>query len=312
MIKSASEAAVIMNNEYSSQVPSATPNLKTAYTLSEALPQCTLKKSAGITGKDSTHQKEARIVLHPAPPSTGIVFRRVDLNPTIEIKASAEVLEATADQMNLRQGHVRIKNISHLMSAFSGLGIDNAYVDIDGDEIPYLDSSADTFSFLIQAIGSQTQPFKLKRFIRIKEKLHIAEHTSWITLMPFEGCKIEHQTPDHSTCQIMLSRRMYLKALSRARHEVLTAHDKILRDVNEVQRHYMLDLVGDLYILGANLIGAIQCYQPNHLLNQKLIHVLLKKADIWEYTEFHDSTQVPKNYQYPYLQPAYTRLTKRG
>src|SRR5579871_100063 len=151
--------------------------------------QRTLKnviKAKGIT----LHTGEpAEVLLRPAPVNTGILFRRIDLDPIVEIPAHAEYVGDTTLSTSLIRGNVKVATVEHLLSAFAGLGIDNAYVDVTASEIPIMDGSAGPFVFLIQSAGIEEQNAS-KRFIRIKRKLKITDGDKWACFEPFNGFKV--------------------------------------------------------------------------------------------------------------------------
>ena len=126
----------------------------------------------------------------PAPTDTGIIFKRVDLDPVVEIKASAENVGDTSLSTCLMSGNTRISTIEHLMSAIAGLGIDNAYVEANGPEIPIMDGSAAPFVFLLESAGLLEQD-EIKKFIRIKDTVKVSHHDAWAQVSPFEGFKVD-------------------------------------------------------------------------------------------------------------------------
>jgi UDP-3-O-[3-hydroxymyristoyl] N-acetylglucosamine deacetylase len=127
--------------------------------------------------------------LMPAAPDTGIIFRRVDLDPVVEIKARAENVGDTTMSTSLTWKDVKISTVEHLLSAMAGLGIDNAYVEVNAAEIPIMDGSAGQFVFLIQSAGLHEQEVP-KKFIRIKEKVRVPFNDAWAQVSPFEGFKV--------------------------------------------------------------------------------------------------------------------------
>ena len=115
--------------------------------------QCTLKQSISAVGIGLHTGRKVKLVMHPAAPDTGIIFRRVDLTPTVELPVRAEAVNDTRLATTLNEGKVVVSTIEHLMSAFNGLGIDNLYVDVDAPEIPIMDGSGATFVYLIRSAG---------------------------------------------------------------------------------------------------------------------------------------------------------------
>jgi UDP-3-O-[3-hydroxymyristoyl] N-acetylglucosamine deacetylase len=298
--------------------------------------QRTLKNVIKATGITLHGGERAELTLRPAPPNTGIIFQRVDLNPTVEIAALAENVGDTTLSTCLVKGNVRVSTVEHLLSAFAGLGIDNAYVDISTSEIPIMDGSAGPFVFLVQSAGIQEQNAP-KGFIRIKRKIKVKDGDKWAMFEPFEGFKvsfsIEFDHPvfkNHSkTATLDFSSTSYVKEVSRARTFGFMADFERLRALNlalgasldnavaiddfrilnedglryedEFVKHKILDAVGDLYLLGSSLIGAFSGYKSGHSLNNKLLRTLLAQEDAWEYVTFKDPAKAPISYMRPIL-----------
>jgi UDP-3-O-[3-hydroxymyristoyl] N-acetylglucosamine deacetylase len=298
--------------------------------------QRTLKNAIKATGITLHGGERAELTLRPAPPNTGIIFQRVDLNPVVEIPALAENVGDTTLSTCLVKGNVRVSTVEHLLSAFAGLGIDNAYVDISTSEIPIMDGSAGPFVFLVQSAGIQEQNAP-KGFIRIKRKLKVKDGDKWAMFEPFEGFKvsfsIEFDHPvfkSHSkTATLDFSSTSYVKEVSRARTFGFMADFERLRALNlalgasldnavaiddfrilnedglryedEFVKHKILDAVGDLYLLGSSLIGAFSGYKSGHSLNNKLLRTLLAQEDAWEFVTFKDHAKAPISYMRPIL-----------
>lgn len=298
--------------------------------------QRTLKNVIKATGVTLHGGERVAITLRPAPPNTGIRFRRVDLNPIIEIPALAEYVGDTSLSTTLVLDKVRVSTVEHLLSAFAGLGIDNAYVDVTAAEMPIMDGSAGPFVFLIQSAGIEEQPVA-KRFIRIKRKFKIADGDKWACFEPFNGFKVTFTIDfDHplfkshpKTATLDFSSLSYVKEVSRARtfgfmadFEKLQAlnlargasldnviaiddfrvlNEDGLRYENEFVKHKILDAVGDLYLLGSSLIGAFNGYKSGHALNNKLLRELLADKEAWEFVTFEDTKEAPISYIRPIL-----------
>ena len=298
--------------------------------------QRTLKTVIKATGITLHGGERAELVLRPAPVNTGIVFRRVDLHPIVDIHALAVNVGDTTMSTTLMKDHVRVATVEHLLSAFAGLGIDNAFVDVTTAEIPIMDGSAGPFVFLIQSAGIEEQSAP-KRFIRIKRKFKIADGDKWACFEPFNGFKVTFTIDfDHplfksnsKTATLDFSSLSYVKEVSRARtfgfmadFEKLQAtnlargasldnviaiddyrvlNEDGLRYENEFVKHKILDAVGDLYLLGSSLIGAFSGYKSGHGLNNKLLRALLTTQDAWEYVTFEDTQTAPISYLRPIL-----------
>lgn len=293
--------------------------------------QRTLKNVIKATGITLHGGERAEIVLRPAAVNTGIRFRRVDLDPPVEIIALAENVGDTTLSTTLTKGNVRVATVEHLLSAFAGLGIDNAYVDVTASEIPIMDGSASPFVFLIQSAGIEEQEAP-KRFIRIKRKFKIKDGDKWASFEPFDGFKVTFTIDfDHpifkentKTATLDFSSLSYVKEVSRARtfgfmadFEKLQAlnlargasldnaiaiddfrvlNEDGLRYENEFVKHKILDAVGDLYLLGSSLIGAFNGYKSGHALNNKILRQLLAEKDAWEFVTFEDKSAAPISY----------------
>ena len=301
--------------------------------------QRTLKNVIKATGITLHGGERAEIILRPAPINTGIIFRRIDLNPVVEILASAENVGDTTLSTTLIKDNVRVSTVEHLLSAFAGLGIDNAYVDVSAAEIPIMDGSAGPFVFLIQSAGIEEQP-AAKRFIRIKRKLKVNDGDKWACFEPFNGFKVTFTIDfDHplfksrnKTATLDFSSLSYVKEVSRARtfgfmadFEKLQAmnlargasldnaiaiddfrilNEEGLRYENEFVKHKILDAVGDLYLLGSSLVGAFSGYKSGHALNNRLLRQLIADKDAWEFVTFEDKNTAPISYVRPILAEA--------
>ena len=152
--------------------------------------QRTLKNVIRATGVGLHTGEKVLLALRPAPADTGIIFRRVDHDPVVEIPAAVSFVGDTRMSTTLGNHGVTVATVEHLMSAFAGLGVDNAYVDIDANEVPIMDGSAGPFVFLIQSAGIEEQPVA-KKFIRVKKEIEIRDGDKWAKFEPFEGFKVE-------------------------------------------------------------------------------------------------------------------------
>lgn len=293
--------------------------------------QRTLKNIIKATGVGVHTGEKVYLTLRPAAPNTGIVFRRIDLNPAIDIPARAENVGDTTLSTCLIKGNARVATIEHLMSAFSGLGIDNAYIDLTAAEVPIMDGSAGPFVFLIQSAGIEEQN-ALKRFIRIKKKISVEHGDKKAWVEKFEGFKVsftidfDHPVFRKSNQNVAMdfSSSSYVKELSRARtfgflsdfenlrknnlglgasldnaiaiDEFRVVNEDGLRYEDEFVKHKILDAVGDLYLLGHSMIGAFHGYKSGHELNNKLLRTLLADQSAWEIVTFADAAQVPVSF----------------
>ncbi len=296
--------------------------------------QRTLKNVIRATGVGLHTGEKVYLTLRPAAPDTGIVFRRIDLSPPVEIPATAENVGDTTLSSTLVKGKVRISTVEHLLSAFAGLGIDNAYIDLSAPEVPIMDGSAGPFVFLIQSAGIEDQAAP-KHFIRINRAVIVEDGDKWARFDPFDGFKVSFSIDfDHpvfkgrsQTAEVDFSTTSFVKEVSRARTfgfmnelESLRANnlalggsldnaivvddyrilnDDGLRYEDEFVKHKILDAIGDLYLLGRSLIGAFSGYKSGHALNNRLLCALLAEAGAWELVTFDDPEKAPISYMQP-------------
>jgi UDP-3-O-[3-hydroxymyristoyl] N-acetylglucosamine deacetylase len=295
------------------------------------LQQRTLKNVIRATGVGLHSGEKVYLTLRPAAVDTGIVFRRVDLDPVVEIPADAGLVTETMLCTGLSRDGGKVLTIEHLMSAFAGLGIDNAYVDLSAPEVPIMDGSAGPFVFLLQSAGVSEQA-AAKRFIRIKRPLEVRDGDKVARFEPYNGFRvgftIEFDHPmipaTQSRAEIEFSTSAYVKEVSRARtfgfmrdlefmrernlglggsmdnaivlDEFRVLNDDGLRYADEFVRHKILDAVGDLYLAGHPIIGAFEGYKSGHALNNKLVRALLAERSAWEEVTFPDITAAPVAY----------------
>jgi UDP-3-O-[3-hydroxymyristoyl] N-acetylglucosamine deacetylase len=271
------------------------------------------------------------LTLRPAEIDTGIIFCRSDLNQPVYIPALAKNIGDTTLSSTLVSDDTRISTIEHLMAAFAGLGIDNAYVDVSAPEVPIMDGSAGPFVFLIQSAGIVEQDAP-KKFIRILRNIEVKNGDKLVRLEPFEGFKVTFAIDfDHPVLkkgkqltELDFSVSSFIKEVSRARtfgflseFEYLRAknlalgagldnslvldekkviNEDGLRAKDEFVKHKVLDAIGDLYLLGHSIIGAFYGYKSGHALNNMLLHKLLEQQDAWEIVTFKDKTDLPFNF----------------
>ena len=296
--------------------------------------QRTLKNVIRATGVGLHTGEKVYLTLRPAVPDTGIVFRRVDLDTPVEIPAIPENVGETTLSTTLVKDGIRVATIEHLLSALAGLGIDNAYIDLNASEVPIMDGSAGPFVFLIQSAGIQEQNVP-KRFIRIKKPVKVDHGDKWVEFKPYDGFKVaftidfEHPAfkERHQMAEVDFSTTSFVKEVSRARTfgfmsqiETLRANNLALggsldnaivvddyrvlnedglRYVDEFVKHKILDSIGDLYLLGRSLIGSFNGYKSGHALNNKLLRVLLAQEDAWELVTFEDEKESPISFMQP-------------
>ncbi|MCC7410244.1 MAG: UDP-3-O-acyl-N-acetylglucosamine deacetylase [Gammaproteobacteria bacterium] len=290
--------------------------------------QRTLKNVIRATGVGLHTGRKVLLTLRPAAADTGIVFRRVDLDPPVDIPARAEFVGDTRLSTSLARGNAYISTVEHLLSALAGLGIDNAYVDLSAPEVPIMDGSAGPFVFLIQSAGVQEQDAP-KKFIRVKKKVIAQEGDKWAQFEPFGGFKVSfgiefnHPFFEKSSkfAEIDFSTTSFVKEVSRARtfgfmrdverlrernlalggsldnavvvDDYRVLNEDGLRYEDEFVKHKILDAIGDLYLLGHSLIGAFHGNRSGHELNNRLLRKLLADVAAWEHVVFDDDSQAP-------------------
>ena len=292
------------------------------------LKQRTLKSAIRASGVGLHTGEKVSMTLRPAQPNTGIVFRRVDLPSPVDIAADAFKVTDTRLCSAIEAGGTKIITVEHLMSAFAGLGIDNAYVDVAGSEVPIMDGSAAPFVFLIQSAGVELQPVA-KRFFRIKRTVEVKDGDKWARFEPFDGFKLsfsiafDHPALERSaqTASVDFASTSYVKEVARARtfgfiqdlealrdsglalggsldnaivvdeYRVLNAEG--LRYSDEFVKHKLLDAIGDLYLVGSPLIGAFSAHKSGHALNNRLLRATVAQKDAWEYAVFEREEDAP-------------------
>ncbi|MBB6365036.1 UDP-3-O-[3-hydroxymyristoyl] N-acetylglucosamine deacetylase [Xanthomonas sacchari] len=267
------------------------------------------------------------MTLRPAPADHGIVFRRVDLDPAVDVPADAELVTETTLCTGLSRGQAKIQTVEHLMSAMAGLGVDNAIVELSSAELPIMDGSAGPFVFLLQSAGIVEQG-KAKRFIRIKREVEVRDGDKIARFVPYDGgyklgFTIQFDHPmipaKQSRQEIEFSTMAYIKEISRARtfgfmrdleymrernlglggsmdnaivlDEFRVLNDDGLRYADEFVRHKILDAIGDLYLAGGPILGAYEGYKSGHALNNKLVRALLAEQAAWEWVSFESAAQ---------------------
>lgn len=293
--------------------------------------QRTLKNTIRATGVGLHTGNKIYLTLRPAPLDTGIVFRRVDLEDAIDVLACPQNVTDTRFSTTIEKDGVRISTIEHLMSAFAGLGIDNAIVELTAPEVPIMDGSAGPFVFLLQSAGIEEQP-AAKKFLRIKKRVSVEDENKWAAFEPFDGFKVsfaidfKHPVFENSgkTASMDFSTTSFVKEVSRARtfgfmsdletmqkngyargggfdnaivmDDYRVLNEDGLRYEDEFVKHKILDAIGDLYLLGHPLLGEFSAYRSGHHLNNRLLRVLLQDQEAWELVSYDESDDVPIAY----------------
>jgi UDP-3-O-[3-hydroxymyristoyl] N-acetylglucosamine deacetylase len=294
--------------------------------------QRTLKQLVKATGIGLHSGKRVTLCVRPAPPDTGIVFRRVDLAPVVEIPVCADAVGDTRLASTLEKDGAKVSTVEHLMSALYGLGVDNAYIDLDALEVPIMDGSAASFIFLLQQGGLEDQA-ALKKYIRVKQVVEIREgdgrNLKWAALSPFNGFKLsfeidfQHPAIDKTgqRLDIDFAKVSYIRDIARARTFGFMQDVEALRNIglarggnmdnaivmdeyrilnpdglrydDEFVKHKVLDAIGDLYLVGYPIIGAYSAFRSGHALNNQLLRALLANEQAYEIVTFESVQASP-------------------
>jgi UDP-3-O-[3-hydroxymyristoyl] N-acetylglucosamine deacetylase len=290
--------------------------------------QRTLKSVVRATGVGLHSGAKVVITLRPAAADSGIVFARTDIAGSPQARAAADIVVDTRLSTCIGVGSARIATIEHLMSAFAGLGIDNAYVDVGGPEVPIMDGSAGPFVYLIQSAGIEEQK-AAKKFVRIDRPVEVREGDKWARLEPYHGFRIgftiEYRHPvfdsGSQSVSVDFARTSYVREVSRARTYGFTQDVEAMREQglalggslgnaivmdenrvlnsdglryeDEFVKHKILDAIGDLYLLGHPLIGAYQGHKSGHAMNNALLRKLCADASAYQLVSFDRSDEAP-------------------
>jgi len=292
------------------------------------LKQRTLKTLVSATGVGLHSGVKVSIALRPAPPDSGIVFRRVDLDPPVDLRADPFAVSDTRLASCLERDGVKIATVEHLMSALAGLGIDNLYVDVDAAELPIMDGSAAPFVFLLQSAGIAEQNVA-KRFLRVTKVVEVRDGDKWARLAPYDGFRLSFSIAfDHpavaqtsTAASVDFADQSYVRDVARARtfgfmHDVEALRDmglalggsldnaivmdeyrvlnaEGLRYADEFAKHKLLDAIGDLYLAGHPLLAAFSAHKSGHGLNNALLRALLADRTAWELVSFKRPEETP-------------------
>ena len=292
------------------------------------LKQRTLKSLITATGVGLHSGAKVTLVLRPAQPGTGIVFRRVDLDPPVDLKADCFGVGDTRMASCLERDGVKVATVEHLMSALAVLGIDNLYVDVDAAELPIMDGSAGPFVFLLQSAGIEEQNAP-KKFIRVKKMVEVREGDKWARLEPYDGYRLSfsivfnHPAVDRTASSVTIdfAENSYLREVARARTFGFTQEVEFLREqglalggsmenaivmdeyrvlnadglryADEFVKHKVLDAIGDLYLAGHPLLASFSAHKSGHALNNQLLRALLSDASAWEFATFEQAEKTP-------------------
>ena len=297
------------------------------------LRQRTLKNIIRATGVGLHSGEKVFLTLRPAPVDAGIVFRRVDLDPVLELPARADLVTETVLCTGLSREGGKVMTVEHLLSALAGLGIDNCYIELSAAEVPIMDGSAGPFVFLLQSAGVAEQDVP-KKFIRITRPVEVRDGDKVARFEPYDGFRLgftvvfNHPAipAAQSRAEVEFSTANYIKEVSRARtfgfmrdleymrernlglggsmdnaivlDEFRVLNEDGLRYADEFVRHKILDAVGDLYLAGHPIIGAYEGYKSGHALNNQLVRALMAELSAWEIVTFPgEQDPVPASYR---------------
>lgn len=290
--------------------------------------QRTIKQPIATTGVGLHKGNKVQLTLRPAPVNTGLVFRRVDLNPAVDIPANAEFVRDTRMCTCLiNDDNVRVSTVEHLLAALAAMGIDNLIIEVDSHEIPIMDGSSHPFIYLLQSAGIEEQK-AAKKLIKIKQPVRVEEGDKWAELLPHDGFRIDFAIDfDHPAIantgqqlSINFSSNNFVKEISRARTfgfmkdiEMLRANNLALggsfdnavvldefrilnteglRYDDEFVKHKVLDAIGDLYMGGHTILGHLRAFKSGHALNNQLLRAVLQQQEAWEFVTFEDDAEV--------------------
>ena len=284
--------------------------------------QRTIKKTVKARGIGIHSGGMVNMTLIPAQAEHGVVFRRMDAGGKL-VRAHNAFVNEVVLSTGLENKGVKVSTVEHLMSAFSALGIDNILVELDSFEVPIMDGSSAPFIFLVQSAGIEEQEAP-KKFFVIHDAIRVENKDSWAQVSKFDGFKVSleidfnHKKVKESGQKLSIdfSEQSYLKEISRARtfgymkdvemlqrqnlalgasmdNAIALSDDDVLNEdgmryQNEFVKHKILDIVGDLYLLGANLIGHYEGYKTGHLLNDQLLSAILERPDTWSIQTFEE------------------------
>ena len=299
------------------------------------LKQRTIKELVRTTGVGLHSGRKVELTLRPAAPDTGIVFRRVDVDPIVALPSSADVVGDTRMASVLIKDGARVSTVEHVMSACAGLGIDNLYIDVTAEEIPIMDGSASSFVFLLQQAGVEEQS-SLRKFIRVLKDVEVRQGTGanekWARLSPHDGYKLDffiefnHPAVDGTMqrATVDFGDITYVRDVARARtfgfmqdveslrgmglarggsfenaivmDEYRILNQDGLRYEDEFVRHKILDAIGDLYLVGHPLLASYTAHKSGHALNNDLLRALLAQPDAYEIVTFDSLGTAPASY----------------
>jgi len=284
--------------------------------------QRTIKKMVKARGVGIHSGRLVNLTLIPAAADHGVVFKRLDAGGR-QVHAHSAFVNEVVLSTGLESKGVKVSTIEHLMSALSALGVDNLLVELDSFEVPIMDGSSAPFIFLVQSAGIEEQDAH-KRFIVIKNTIRVENGQSWAQVSPYNGFKVsleidfEHKKIKESGQKLTIdfAEQSYLKEISRARtfgyerdvemlqkqnlalgasidNAIALSDDDILNEDgmryhNEFVKHKILDIVGDLFLLGGNVIGHYEGFKTGHMLNDQLLSAILSQPNAFKIETFEE------------------------
>ena len=302
------------------------------------LSQRTIKNKITCSGVGLHTGKKVKLTFHPAEPNTGILFRRVDGDKVIDIPATAKNVGETTLSTTLVYGNYKISTIEHLLSALAGTGVDNCIIDCDGPEIPIMDGSSTQFVFLIQTAGIVEQN-AVKKFVYVTKSVQVQRDDAVARIKPYDGFRVTFSLEfDHRvynkyphSASIDFSQTSFIREVSRARtFGLMDDLEKLkkmnlalganlnnaigigdedvlneggLRFADEFVKHKILDAIGDLYLLGHNLIGEFFGFKTGHALNNQLLRKI-ESENAYKIIEIDEIKDAPINYLKPLIEEA--------
>lgn len=288
--------------------------------VSHLIKQTTVASSVETSGIGLHTAVPVQVRILPAPPDTGYIFRRTDLGG-FEIPASVEFIAHCSYATTLMRTGVMLSTVEHLLAALSGMQVDNAYIEVDNLELPIMDGSSEAFIEMIEQAGIVEQPLARKALL-VREEVTVEQGARRISVQPADAyeidCLIDFEHPmigaqhfrfdltDGAFGREIASARTFgftaeIEALRRANlirggslenAIVLTPegmlNDTTLRFADEFVRHKILDIIGDLALLGMPILGRISAERSGHILHASLMTKLLRNRAAWEIVDMYD------------------------
>lgn len=291
------------------------------------LRQRTVASEISCTGIGLHSGKKVKLTIEPTPPNSGITFERVDISPCSIVKASFDNVIATNMATTIGFNGYSVSTVEHIMAAFFGMGIDNALVQIDGEEVPIMDGSSAPFVFLLKNAGVTVQNSN-KKFLVVRKPVKVEDGNRSVHLYPSNELKItykidfNHPLIKDQAYELSFSQSSFIQEISRARtfgflkdvetlqnnglaqggsldnaivvDEFRVLNEDGLRYKDEFVRHKILDFLGDLAIIGHIPIGHFVVERSGHTLNQQLLRKFMAQEKYWEVVRFKNKQECSK------------------